>query len=371
MPANAESIPAIAKELFQKMVGYGATPEVASGLLGNSHQESGMNPAAIQGGGSKAGMTCNGSTSRTSGMAIGLFQWDGIRKNNLLCAAEKAGKPWTDVDFQLKFAFEIEMKQEDPFTKKAYGSKAKSFCATVSDKVDCGKVNTNGFPDGAKGFLKGVYPEGATVEFAGYWERPGKPHLERRLMMTNKVYKEFKGLDGITATDQSSTTKPKEGSDKKSDALGLVGERELTGMGSSPEWDDVTTPEDANYSGLGIGDQFRLTKAGDAIASEKQPTLYAAQIGISMIGLMFMLWAVLIFACAMWDKANTIFEFRAVRLVTFGQMEYVDDKDDEGGSRVGIGKLLVRLIAGFGVGLMLVSGVFFGMVESALTMFSQ
>lgn len=368
--AQAMDLPPQAKELFQKIVGYGATPEVAAGLLGNAMQESTMNSSAMQGGGDPSEMTCNGGRSSGGSDAIGLFQWDSGRKNNLLCAAEAAGVPWTDVDFQLKFAFELEVEKEDPFKSPDYGANAASYCAAVPGLIDCSKVNSSGYPNGAADFLKGTYVEGATVEFTGYWERPGLPEMHTRVGTALAAYEQFKGEEGVRDGGDSEKIKekPSEGTDKADAGSKLVKERELEGMGEVPEWGEADTPKDAKLSDLGVKDIYLVTKAGDAIASERKPTLHAAQIGISMIGMIFLLWAVIIFACAMFDRSNTVFDFKTVRAVTFGKMVYVEDKEDEGGNNVGLGKLLVRVLAGFGVGLILVSGVFFGLVETAFTL---
>lgn len=373
VPANAApAIPEQAKGLFQKIVGYGASPAVAAGLLGNAMQESSMTPSAMQGGGDPSQMTCNGARSSGGGDAIGMFQWDSGRKNDLLCAAEAAGKPWTDIDFQLKFAFELEMAKSDPFKEPIFGNNVTKFCAEVANIMDCSKANSGGFKDGAKEFLKGTYPEGAAVEFAAYWERPGTPHMTVRVQMAKAVYDAFKGEKG-TSSDSSDTDEKKSDSDKDDPkaAAKFVKERDLEGMGESPEWDDVQAPKDAQLSDLDVKDQFLLAKAGDSIQSEAKPALEFVQVGIAMAGLIFLLWSIFIFACAMFDKANTVIDVKTVRMATFGKMEYVEDREDEGGARVGIGKLLVRLLAGFGVGLILVSGVFFGLTETVFKLIQQ
>jgi len=66
----------------------GVTPAGAAGVLGNFEQESRFDPAAVEAG---------------SGEGIGLAQWSGTRRDALEAAAQAAGVPWQDLQFQLDF----------------------------------------------------------------------------------------------------------------------------------------------------------------------------------------------------------------------------------------------------------------------------
>ena len=61
----------------------------AAGALGNFQQESSMNPAAIE----------------SNGEGHGLAQWSYSRKTTLFALAEKEGKPWSNLEVQLKMIF--------------------------------------------------------------------------------------------------------------------------------------------------------------------------------------------------------------------------------------------------------------------------
>ena len=91
-----------AKHIAEVLEKKGATGAGIAGYLGNSQEESGINPTAIQGGLSyKASTALDGSVG---GYAFGLNQWDSGRRVNLLKAAGSAKKDWKDLDFQLDFA---------------------------------------------------------------------------------------------------------------------------------------------------------------------------------------------------------------------------------------------------------------------------
>lgn len=83
-----------------------------AGALGNFAAESGLNPTVTQ------GHTCDGADNATvrewqagkSGRAIGFAQWDGGRALALIDAADKAGVPWYDFNFQLNhYLSDLEM----------------------------------------------------------------------------------------------------------------------------------------------------------------------------------------------------------------------------------------------------------------------
>lgn len=91
-----------AKQIAEILEKKGATGAGIAGYLGNSQEESGINPTAIQ-----DGVSYNASTAldgSVGGYAFGLNQWDSGRRVNLLKAAGSAKKDWKDLDFQLDFA---------------------------------------------------------------------------------------------------------------------------------------------------------------------------------------------------------------------------------------------------------------------------
>lgn len=120
----------------QKVVNYfiakGLTPEQAKGIAANALHESGANPARHQ----------------DRGPAFGLLQWEGSRRTELERFAAARGKPASDLATQLDFTW-----HELQTTERA-----------------------------AFGALKGARTtEEATRIFSDEFERPGIPHMERRL----------------------------------------------------------------------------------------------------------------------------------------------------------------------------------------------
>lgn len=82
------------------------TKEQAAAMLGNMQQESGLDPRATQSGwiskdASNSQVRAAGASS--GGKAIGLIQWDGDRKKDLLDYADSQNKVWSDVTVQLEF----------------------------------------------------------------------------------------------------------------------------------------------------------------------------------------------------------------------------------------------------------------------------
>lgn len=368
-PAYADAIPnkSTAKEIFQKLRGMGATPEVSAGVLGNMYQESTINPSATQSSSAKSfikkGKLCDPS-GLGSGAAVGLMQWDGSRRDAMLCHSEKKGLEWNSVDSQLEYGFITEMKKDDPFKIGAYGKNAAGKYCTGSG-ADCSKVRTK--MSGVSEYFKGTDVGAATVEFVGYWERPGLPHSDVRVKMAKKVYKEFKDLPpidlGKKVNDDDGGKKDDGGS---SGGGGRPDESDLTGMPKTHDWDEGQTPKDAKLDDLDTGDQYNVEALKEDIRFQQEGATHTAQILVSLFGMLVMLWGVLFFSGMLLDKANPFLEFQMTRLLTLGRVEYVEDPADKGKGRYMGRQIAVRSGVAILLGLILVSGTFFGFTLSTI-----
>lgn len=89
--ANSASQKENAKKIYDFLVkNYGATPQGASGVLGNLQQESQLDPSAIE-----------HKNDELSGH--GLAQWTAGRTTNLMNFAKSKDKAWDNLGLQIEF----------------------------------------------------------------------------------------------------------------------------------------------------------------------------------------------------------------------------------------------------------------------------
>lgn len=126
---------------------HGYSEAATAGIMGNLHQESGLNPSKHQ---------ANGGKGR------GLAQWEkGGRYETLLTFASKRGTKWDDLETQLLF-IEKEM-------------------------------NDGGFISDVEGFKKLKSIEEATEIFCNKYEIPGNPEMAKRKKYAKDYYNQFHG----------------------------------------------------------------------------------------------------------------------------------------------------------------------------------
>lgn len=88
--------------LMKFFIGKGLPIAAAAGIAGNIKQESGFNPAVIQGG--KIALS---NYTPVNGVGFGLAQWTfRERQRPLVAYAQSTGKPITDIDVQLNFMWQ-------------------------------------------------------------------------------------------------------------------------------------------------------------------------------------------------------------------------------------------------------------------------
>ena len=145
----------------------GYSDAAVAGIMGNLYGESGLNPAAIQGGG--------------AGPAAGIAQWENYntksgRWKNMANHAASKGVDWTDLQAQLEW---INAEMWDSRTtfwgNESYMSKAGASPTTL----DAFRNSTN--------------VEQATREFEGAFERAGTPHMDGRIAAAKAYYELYSG----------------------------------------------------------------------------------------------------------------------------------------------------------------------------------
>lgn len=135
-----------------------------AGIIGNWSQESNLNPKIVQGNAvspdaSNAEIRALGG----GGLAVGLAQWDGGRRTQLVDFAESKGGIWSDINIQLEF-----------FKSELDGSEGANLIA-------------GGFNDQSKS------AEELTLIFMEKFERAGIPHMENRYAAAEEFLANYNG----------------------------------------------------------------------------------------------------------------------------------------------------------------------------------
>lgn len=164
---------------------------------------------------------------------------------------------------------------------------------------------------------------------------------------------------------------------------GIPGEHELEGMSNYAKRLEAekelagksTKIEDKDFKGLSLKDQKKLVALGEDVKSGKTGA-EMANIGISIVGFSVMLYTTMLFALFLFDRTNTVTEAKALRIATFGRLDVAYDAEDEGQTKdgtnyIGWKGMLKYSLVGIVLGLILVSGAFFGMTEKAVTTFGS
>lgn len=141
-----------AKVIYQFLLkNYQATPQGASGVLGNFEQESGINPKSIE-----------RQNDPLSGH--GIAQWTADRTTLLMNFAKEKGKEWDNLGLQIEL-----------LDKELKGSEKNSVQALKATSVD-----------------------EATIQWQALYERAGTPVLGNRLLFATKWYAKLGSSDPIS-----------------------------------------------------------------------------------------------------------------------------------------------------------------------------
>lgn len=142
-----------------KTAGY--SDAATAGIMGNMYQESGVRPEVIQDGG--------------NGPAAGICQWESYTSQSgrwkaMADFAAGLGKDWTDLEAQLRFLTEREIKEQfDAFGNNAPGYETFDKFKTITD------VHT------------------ATRVFHDVFERSSDTNLQNRYAAADRYYSQFQG----------------------------------------------------------------------------------------------------------------------------------------------------------------------------------
>lgn len=144
------------------LMGKGLDALHTSAIMGNMYAESGINPSAVESGGT----------------GIGICQWSYGRANNLRRYAAQQGKSWDDLSVQLDFFWDHD----------EWSSEWSSTYTIRVHKAD-GDPAVGEHVSGSKsGFLATDDLSDAVRQFCYGWERPGVPRISVRLEAAQRYY---------------------------------------------------------------------------------------------------------------------------------------------------------------------------------------
>ena len=206
----------------------GYSPEATAGIMGNMEQESGVDPAAIQGHG--------------KGPAAGIVQWENYntkssRWKDLSDYAESKGYKWSDLEPQLEFIVK-ELNTKD-----------------IDDRMQ-GKTSPQNLtkagatPMSFSAWKQSTDIENATRLFEGAYERGGTLMMPNRLNAARKYYDMYNGKTGGKGGDDEKpfTIRDIDGVEDDPMLMGAVG-----GFGDS----DVTVDETSTFRNESINSNTR------------------------------------------------------------------------------------------------------------------
>ena len=157
-----------AEVVWNFCMSQGFSKQAAAGVIGNMQQESGVDPAACQGGG---------------GPGRGLLQWEaGSGRFSDLCAfASERGTEWTDIQAQLLFFVSEAPAQFDAFTGNGVYTYPNGAQAWIAEKMTF---------DQFKAITDLPW---ATEAFERVYTRGSVPMMEKRIAYARSAYDQFGG----------------------------------------------------------------------------------------------------------------------------------------------------------------------------------
>lgn len=157
-----------AEVVWNFCMSQGFTRQAAAGIIGNMQQESGVDPAACQGGG---------------GPGRGLLQWEtGSSRFSSLCQfASERGTDWTDIQAQLLFFVQEAPSQFDAYTGNGVYTYPSGAVAWIAEKMTF---------DQFKALTDLPW---ATEAFERVYTRGSIPMMEKRIAYAQAAYDQFGG----------------------------------------------------------------------------------------------------------------------------------------------------------------------------------
>lgn len=362
----------VLQNCYQSFVGWGMTPQGASGVIANIMCESGGDPAICWGYNKKtANYTWKEYAAGYNGdVGFGLIEY--TAKNVVFAVWDKAaelGVQWTDLGAQLEYL------------KTMIGPKG---TGSAWNENDIGNYPNNNSYSRQKSqglCVEKLYDSSCTAgqcadAYCRTFEVPAKiaEAANKRAQMATEVYEKYKNLSPIDSTSLVGTSDPsKTTTGSIVDLGGLVDEWDLVGMPkksglaenaiipSLPNFSDLSSSE--QYSIGTIRNQMKETSAFNAWNTARQVVVF--------VGLMLMTYTVLLALAMVFDSVNVFFDFSLVRFLTFGLLNYHPDLSDvdvatiEKGKMISKKRMIVLLVVLLGVSLLFIAGgVFSGVLRA-------
>lgn len=362
---NDQTKQAIIKEFVSQGKAKGFGGIAIAGILGNASVESSFDPGV----GNYLG-------------CVGLVQFCSTRATAFINAVP---------DYKTNYKKQIEYiynEMGDGSFFQSYNSNIAWYAAEVPGSESCRVADFNAF--------KGIKdPKCAAIAFAATHERCGNRgsvqkncDIQRRASFAEDAAKSGK-IEGVSADSSDDKTEEKKQSTADSeDDGGLVPEDDLTGM---PDKNDYKSQGDLQLPGKGgfgapedngnssDGGSPSTTAGlgameGYSVASLKENETLLQQVqtrslirgGIMLVGIIILIYGVVLGMALMFDKANTVFAFSMLSVVTFGRMNLVKDKFDTGKVRVTSKRVLFMILICFVVSGIVLSGAEFDWLLNAL-----
>jgi hypothetical protein len=165
---------------------------------------------------------------------------------------------------------------------------------------------------------------------------------------------------GIKAGDVSSSSDAsKTGSSTGTDtdgSGGLTSEDDLTGM---PDRNDYKSTNGLDVPGEKLEgmEGYKLAQLEDSKTLQKEDGNRKLMSGaIMLLGILILIYGIALGMAWMFDKANTVFDFSMLSVLTMGRLNIVQDKFDKGKQRVTAKKLIVIMIICFVTGGLVLTG---------------
>lgn len=359
---NNPSKQAIIKEFASQGKAKGFGGDAIAGILGNASIESDFDPGV----GNYLG-------------CVGLVQYCSTRATAFINAVP---------DYKTNYKKQIEYIYNDMGDGsfiKINNSNIAWYAAEVPGSESCRVADFNAF--------KGIKdPKCAAIAFAATFEICGNKgsvqsscNIQGRASFAEDAAKSGK-IEGVSASSSDDKTEDKKQSTTDSeDDGGLVPEDDLTGM---PDRNDYKSQGDLQLPGKGGfgapddksdgGSPSTSTGLGAmegySVASLKENETLLQQVqtrslirgGIMLVGIIILIYGVALGMALMFDKANTVFAFSMLSVVTFGRMNLVKDRFDTGKVRVTSKRVLFMILICFVVSGIVLSGAEFDWLLNAL-----
>lgn len=343
---------------FKYLQSEGYSDEAAAGIIANANYESGFDPFAKQNG---------------YAQAMGFFQWDGGRRDNMLAHVRSKGLSFEDgadkatamLQAQLEYFSQENSNFQGTFYFKTSGSAGlyqslDPNCKSVSSLDELKSMSSAG---------------GAACVFTWGWERPrfNAKNAKARIAFAEELLKALRSgeLEGVSTSTPSPT--PSAGS---AEGTGALSDHELIGMPPSWVLPDGTVELPAGTSGLSASESTNIQ--GWLSASEMQSKInfdHLVRSVLMFVGILIIFYTIVLTLAFAFDVSVPMSNPRAVQAVTFGKYRFSEiaeeTRPDSSGPRPLTTTRLVLLIGAIALlGGVVVTGALSGWVFQTIYRFT-